>query len=54
MVGDVVYSYGKTTQFMEVNGESKQNVVRYSNVIVKVNGKWKLAMLTGLPYTPDK
>ena len=54
MVGDVVYSYGKTTQFIEVNGESKQNVVRYSNVIVKVNGKWKLAMLTGLPYTPDK
>lgn len=51
-VGDVVYSYGKTTQFLEVNGETKQGVVRYSNVIVKINGQWKLAMLTGLPYTP--
>ncbi len=50
--GDVVYSYGKTTQFLEVSGEIKQSIVRYSNVIVKVNGQWKLAMLTGLPYTP--
>ena len=50
--GDVVYSYGKTTQFLEVNGEIKQGIVRYTNVIVKVNGQWKLAMLTGLPYTP--
>lgn len=53
-VGDVVYSYGKTTQFLEVNGETRQGVVRYSNVIVRVNGQWKLAMLTALPYTPDK
>ena len=50
--GDVVYSYGKTTQFLEVSGEIKQSIVRYTNVIVKVNGQWKLAMLTGLPYTP--
>ena len=50
--GDVVYSYGKTTQFLEVNGEIKQGIVRYTNVIVKVNGQWKLAMLTGLPYVP--
>lgn len=53
-VGDVVYSYGKTTQFLELNGETSQSVVRYTNVIVKVNGQWKLAMLTGLPYTPAK
>lgn len=53
-VGDVVYSYGKTTQFFEVNGEVKQGVVRYSNVIVKVDGQWKLDMLTALPYTPEK
>ncbi len=53
-VGDVVYSYGKTTQFLESNGETSQSVVRYTNVIVKVNGQWKLAMLTGLPYTPAK
>lgn len=52
--GNVVYSHGKTTQFLEVNGETKQSLVRYSNVIVKVDGQWKLAMLMGVPYVADK